>query len=55
MDKRTPNPADVIAHLTRKIMEEQRTIAESMANIAEYADQLRRLTEDTERRLLTRD
>lgn len=55
MDKRAHNPADVIAHLTAMIVEEQRNIATSMAAIADYAEQLRRLTEDTERRLLTRD
>jgi hypothetical protein len=54
-DRRTHNTADAVAHLTNLIMEERRKIADSMAAISEYADQLSRLSEDTERRLLTRD
>jgi ubiquinone biosynthesis protein UbiJ len=55
IDKRARNPGDLVKYYSELIMEERRKIAESMAAIAEYADQLRRVADDTERRLLTRD
>jgi hypothetical protein len=53
--QRSTNPADVVTHYTELIMQERVKIAEAMANISEYADKLRRVADDTERRLLTRD
>lgn len=55
MDKRSQNPADIVVHYTELIMQERRKIAESMAAISEYADKLRHIADDTERRLLTKD
>ena len=55
MAERSRNPADAVTHYTRLIVEEQRKLQESLAAIAEYAEALRRVTEDTGRRLLTRD
>jgi hypothetical protein len=55
VDRRGSNPADAIAHYTTLILREREKIAESMAAISDYADKLRHLADDTERRLLTRD
>lgn len=53
--KREQNPGDLVKYYSDLIIEERRKIAESMAAISEYADRLRRVADDTERRLLTRD
>ena len=46
---------DLVKHYTDMIMDERRKIEEALAAISEYAEQLRRVTTDAERRLLTRD
>ena len=54
-DRRQHNPADLVSHLSEMIAEERRKIAESMAAISDYAEQLRRVADDTGQRLLTKD
>jgi hypothetical protein len=55
MALRTQNPADLVKYYTDLIVGERRKIEESLAAIAEYADQLRRVCNDAGQRLLTRD
>lgn len=55
MPERARHPADAIIYYTRLIVEEERKIQESLAAIAEYSALLARVTEDTGRRMLTRD
>lgn len=55
IDKRAQNPGDLVTYYSDLIIEERRKIAESMSAIAEYAERLRRVADDTERRLLTKD
>jgi len=49
------NPADLVKHYSDLIMAERAKLEEALANIAEYANQLRRVADDAGRRLLTRD
>jgi hypothetical protein len=55
MDAKSKNPADLVKYYTDLILEERRKLEESLAAISEYANQLRRITDDTGRRLLSRD
>lgn len=54
-EPRSKNPAGAIKYYTTLLVEEQHKLQESLAAISEYAEALRRVTEDTGRRLLTRD
>lgn len=53
-DIRSKNPADLVKYWVDVINEEHRKLAESLRNIAEASEALRRVTVDTQR-LLTRD
>lgn len=55
MAERARHPADAIVYYTQRIVDEQRKIQESLAAIQEYSTLLSRVTEDTGRRLLTRE
>jgi hypothetical protein len=54
-DARTRNPADLVKYYVDLINGERAKIDEALLAIAEYADQLRRVTLDTHQRMLTRD
>jgi hypothetical protein len=54
-EARLKNPAEAVKHYVSLINGEYAKIDESLQNIAEYADQLRRVAVDTHQRLLTRD
>lgn len=54
-DARSRNPADLVKHYSDLIMEERRKLEESLAAITEYAEHLRRVAQDAQQRLLTRD
>lgn len=47
--------ADLVKHYTDLIVQERKNIEESLAAISEYSEQLRRVTDDAGRRMLTRD
>ena len=55
MNKRTHNPADLVKYYSDLILQERAKLEECLAAISEYADQLKRVAADTQRRLLTRD
>jgi hypothetical protein len=55
VDARSRNPADLVKYYTDAIIAERIKIVDAMAAIAEYAEQLRRVTSETHQRLLTRD
>jgi len=52
---RNRSHADLVKHYTDLILEERHKLEEALAAIAEYAEQLRRVTEDAGQRLLARD
>jgi hypothetical protein len=54
-DARSRNPADLVKYYTDLILDERRKLEEALAAIAEYAEQLRRVTEDAGRRLIARE
>lgn len=54
-DRQHKHHVDLVTHYMRLIVEERENIRESYAKIAEYANQLRRVGEDVEQRLLPRD
>jgi hypothetical protein len=51
----TKNPADAIKYYVMLIVAEQQKIQDALAAISEYSAQLQRVTDDTGRRLLTRE
>jgi len=55
MVPKTKDPADLIKYYTDQIMIERDKMMEALRTIAEYAEELRRITTDTTRKLLTRD
>lgn len=54
-DLRRQSAPDQIRQLMEAISLEYGKLQECLANIAAYSDQMRRVTEDSQRRLLTRD
>jgi len=52
---RNRSHADLVKQYTDLILEERGKLEAALAAIAEYAEQLRRVTEDAGQRLLTRD
>jgi hypothetical protein len=54
-DARSRNPAELVKHYTDLITGERLKLEETLVNIAEYAEALRRVAVDTHQRLLTRD
>lgn len=54
MVQRMQNPADLIKHFIDLINQEQNKIEESLAAIADYAEKLQHITEDSRQRLLSR-
>jgi len=55
MARPSQNPADLVKYYSDLIIDERRKIYESLAAIAEYADQLRRVTSDAGQRLIARE
>jgi hypothetical protein len=55
MARPSQNPADLVKHYTDLIVESRLKLEEALAEIAEYAKQLQRITSETHQRLLTRD
>jgi hypothetical protein len=51
----TQTHPDLIKHLTDLITEERHKIEEALAAIAEYSEQLKRVTEDAGQRMLSKD
>jgi hypothetical protein len=54
-DSRTRNPADAVKFYVDAINAERQKIDDALMAIAEFAEQLRRVTMETHQRLLTRD
>jgi hypothetical protein len=55
VDARSKNPAELVKYYVELIQDERRKLEEALAAISEYAAQLKRVTDDTAQRLLTRD
>jgi len=55
VDARSRNPADLIKYYSELIMLERRKIEEALSAISEYAEQLGRVTNETQQRMLTRE
>jgi hypothetical protein len=54
VDARSRNPADLVKYYVDLIQEERHKLEECLAALTEYADQLRRVTQDAQQRLLER-
>jgi hypothetical protein len=55
MKPRAVHPADAIKHYSDLIILEREKLDECLRNLTHFAEQLRRVTEETSQRLLTRD
>jgi hypothetical protein len=53
-DARSRNPADLVKYYTDLILASRAKLEEALAEIAEYAEQLRRVADDAGRKLISR-
>jgi hypothetical protein len=53
-ERRTPNPADLVKYYTDLISAERIKLEDCLAAISEYAEQLKKVADDTGRRLIGR-